>query len=218
MLLPPALACTLFAALAPTTAVAARTVAVIGAGAGGASAAFWLSLARDRDARLGFALDVYERDGYVGGRTSFLFSTCGPYADAHAGSTIVHPYDNSALTPVELGASIFKVGDTGNQVIQRAAAELGLRTAPFGLADTVDAFWDGHAVVVEVCLPTACMIMNGLTRLDIGRRAVHWGSPNWLRATALMLSPPWTVRAWRFPRAPCAADRFCAACRPSLAA
>lgn len=42
-------------------------IAVIGAGAAGSSAAFWLSKAR---ARLGvnFEIDVYESGGYIGGR------------------------------------------------------------------------------------------------------------------------------------------------------
>ena len=42
-------------------------IAVIGAGAGGSSAAFWLSKAR---ARLGvnFEIDIYERGSYIGGR------------------------------------------------------------------------------------------------------------------------------------------------------
>lgn len=42
-------------------------IAVIGAGAGGSSAAFWLSKAK---ARLGvnFEIDVYESRGYIGGR------------------------------------------------------------------------------------------------------------------------------------------------------
>jgi prenylcysteine oxidase/farnesylcysteine lyase len=74
------LVCTLLPAAAlgaSTIASAAATpakVAVIGAGAGGTSAAFWLSLARSRDTHLNIAVDVYEKSDYVGGRAPLLFS------------------------------------------------------------------------------------------------------------------------------------------------
>jgi prenylcysteine oxidase/farnesylcysteine lyase len=42
-------------------------IAVIGAGAGGSSAAFWLSKARTR-LGVNFEIDVYESRGYIGGR------------------------------------------------------------------------------------------------------------------------------------------------------
>ena len=42
-------------------------IAVIGAGAGGSSAAFWLSKARTR-LGINFEIDVYESSGYIGGR------------------------------------------------------------------------------------------------------------------------------------------------------
>ena len=42
-------------------------IAIIGAGAGGSSAAFWLSKARTRIG-VNFEIDVYESRGYVGGR------------------------------------------------------------------------------------------------------------------------------------------------------
>jgi prenylcysteine oxidase / farnesylcysteine lyase len=42
-------------------------VAVIGAGAGGSSAAFWLSKAKERF-NLDFEIDVYEKEDYIGGR------------------------------------------------------------------------------------------------------------------------------------------------------
>jgi prenylcysteine oxidase/farnesylcysteine lyase len=49
-------------------------IAIIGAGAGGSSAAYWLSKARDRNG-VNFEIDIYESKGYIGGREcpSFKF-------------------------------------------------------------------------------------------------------------------------------------------------
>lgn len=44
-------------------------VAIIGAGAGGSSAAFWIGKAKERNG-LDVAIDIYERNDYVGGRKS----------------------------------------------------------------------------------------------------------------------------------------------------
>lgn len=52
-----------------TRVVRPPRVAIIGAGAGGSSAAYWLSLSRTR-ANLTFDIDVYERSDYIGGRES----------------------------------------------------------------------------------------------------------------------------------------------------
>jgi prenylcysteine oxidase / farnesylcysteine lyase len=41
-------------------------IAIIGAGAGGSSAAFWISKAKERYG-LDVAIDIYERSDYVGG-------------------------------------------------------------------------------------------------------------------------------------------------------
>ena len=42
-------------------------IAVIGAGAGGSSAAFWIAKAKERYG-LDIAIDIYERNDYIGGR------------------------------------------------------------------------------------------------------------------------------------------------------
>ncbi len=42
-------------------------VAIIGAGAGGSSAAFWIAKAKERSG-LNVEIDIYERDDYIGGR------------------------------------------------------------------------------------------------------------------------------------------------------
>lgn len=53
-------------------------VAIIGAGAGGASAAFWISKAKERFG-LDIEVDVYEKESYIGGRSAckVLLYFCG---------------------------------------------------------------------------------------------------------------------------------------------
>lgn len=46
---------------------APERIAIIGAGAGGSSAAFWVAKAKERYG-IGIEVDLYERNGYVGGR------------------------------------------------------------------------------------------------------------------------------------------------------
>jgi prenylcysteine oxidase / farnesylcysteine lyase len=55
--------------LAPDTELPrSPRVAIIGAGAGGSSAAFWIAKAKERHG-LDIAVDIYERSDYIGGRT-----------------------------------------------------------------------------------------------------------------------------------------------------
>lgn len=55
-------------------------IAIIGAGAGGSSAAFWIAKAKERHG-LDVAIDIYERSDYVGGSKLHnlcdLFRLCG---------------------------------------------------------------------------------------------------------------------------------------------
>lgn len=44
-------------------------IAIIGAGAGGSSAAFWIAKAKERSG-LNVEIDIYERSDYIGGRKS----------------------------------------------------------------------------------------------------------------------------------------------------
>jgi NADPH-dependent glutamate synthase beta subunit-like oxidoreductase len=72
-----------------------KKVAIIGAGPGGTSTAYFLSKANEKLASLGkgdegFEITVFERDERIGGRTA-----------------VVHPYYNEDLPAIELGASIF---------------------------------------------------------------------------------------------------------------
>jgi prenylcysteine oxidase/farnesylcysteine lyase len=57
-----------------STVNATPRVAIIGAGAGGSSAAFWISKAKERFG-VNVEVDVYERESYVGGRESIIYCT-----------------------------------------------------------------------------------------------------------------------------------------------
>ncbi|KAG8713194.1 hypothetical protein FRC09_018986 [Ceratobasidium sp. 395] len=106
----------------------AANVAVIGAGAGGSSAAYWLSLAKQRaPPGTSLSVTVYEKDTRIGGRT-----------------TTVYPYNDTSYAPVELGASIFT---PQNRNMMRAASELGLELVQFGGATPGLGIWDGKKFV-----------------------------------------------------------------------
>ncbi|KAK2461697.1 hypothetical protein APHAL10511_006160 [Amanita phalloides] len=105
-------------------------IAIIGAGAGGSSAAFWLSKAKQRSG-LDIEVDIYEQSSYVGGR-----------------STIVYPYANTSLSPLELGASIFV---KANKNLWRATEEFNLTRRNFeGQGKDYEiGVWDGENIVVS---------------------------------------------------------------------
>lgn len=108
---PTALAC-------PPSGNRTRHVAVIGAGPGGSSAAFWLGQAqlkleqerkRTQDgSRCQEDIEVvlFEKEERVGGRT-----------------TVVHPYDDEKYEPIELGASIF--ADVNRNLVRSAKVSSG---------------------------------------------------------------------------------------------
>ena len=85
-----------------------KSVAIIGAGSGGASAAYYINRFKHPCSRVN--ITVYERSSYVGGR-----------------STTVDVYDDPA-EPVELGASIFV---EVNKNLVSAAREFGLAAQGF---------------------------------------------------------------------------------------
>ena len=103
-------------------------IAIIGAGAGGSSAAFWAAKARAR-AGVSVEIDVYDKAEYVGGR-----------------STVVFPY-NRTFEPVELGASIFV---QVNKNLWRATQEFNLTRVNFDDRDEKTGFWDGEKFVFTV--------------------------------------------------------------------
>lgn len=51
-------------------AVNSTRIAIIGAGAAGSSAAFWIAKAKERYG-LDVEVDIYEKEGYIGGREYF---------------------------------------------------------------------------------------------------------------------------------------------------
>ncbi|KAI0777409.1 FAD/NAD(P)-binding domain-containing protein [Trametes elegans] len=105
-------------------------IAIIGAGAGGSSAAFWIAKAKERYG-LDVEVDVYEKNAFIGGR-----------------STTVFPYEDESLEPVELGASIFVAA---NKNLQRAAKEFALDLVDFeDNANDVTGIWDGDVFVLTV--------------------------------------------------------------------
>ena len=63
------------------------------------------------------------------------------------GSTIVQPYDDPSLDPVELGGSVFV---SVNKNLWRAVDEYGLERFKFESDDDVVGIWDGHKFVVSV--------------------------------------------------------------------
>ncbi|THH12832.1 hypothetical protein EW146_g7327 [Bondarzewia mesenterica] len=101
-------------------------IAIIGAGAGGSSAAFWISKAKERYG-LDAGVDVYDRYGYIGGR-----------------STTVYPYNDTSYSPVELGASVFV---QINKNMWRASDEFNLTRYSFEDEDGEMGLWDGQSFV-----------------------------------------------------------------------
>ncbi|KIP03332.1 hypothetical protein PHLGIDRAFT_77794 [Phlebiopsis gigantea 11061_1 CR5-6] len=102
-------------------------IAIVGAGAGGSSAAFWISKAKERYG-LDVEVDIFDSNSYVGGR-----------------STTVQPYDDPELDPIELGASIFvKI----NKNMWRASEEFGFERVDFDDSDDTLGIWDGSKFVL----------------------------------------------------------------------
>ncbi|KAF9015454.1 Prenylcysteine lyase-domain-containing protein [Cyathus striatus] len=103
-------------------------IAIIGAGAGGSSAAFWISKAKERFG-VDVDIDVYDREEYIGGR-----------------STIVYPYGNTSLPELELGASIFV---QANKNLWRASEEFNLTRRDFRGEDYAAGIWDGEQLLLS---------------------------------------------------------------------
>lgn len=113
-----------------TDSVRPLRIAIIGAGAGGSSAAFWISKAKERHEQ-DIHVDVYEQSDYIGGR-----------------STVVYPYNDTSLRWTELGGSIFV---NVNRNMMRAAKEFNLTLSTFDSeADNQMGIWDGHQIVLDI--------------------------------------------------------------------
>ncbi|TCD60722.1 hypothetical protein EIP91_009628 [Steccherinum ochraceum] len=107
-------------------------IAIVGAGAAGSSAAFWISKAKERYG-LDVEIDIYDKSSLIGGR-----------------STVVHPHEDSSLVPMELGASIFV---RANKNLWRATHEFNLTRVDFEDAEVQDdetGIWDGEEFVLRV--------------------------------------------------------------------
>ncbi|KAF9270773.1 hypothetical protein L218DRAFT_889560 [Marasmius fiardii PR-910] len=104
-------------------------IAIIGAGAGGSSAAFWIAKAKERFG-IDVEVDVYEKESYIGGR-----------------STTVQPYDDPSLPPVELGASIFV---KANKNLWRATEVFNLTLKSFKDEDGDTGIWDGEKILLTM--------------------------------------------------------------------
>ncbi|KAG8999210.1 hypothetical protein FRB94_006399 [Tulasnella sp. JGI-2019a] len=102
-------------------------IAVIGAGAGGSSAAYWVSKAQERHG-LDVEVDVFEKDSRIGGRT-----------------TVVYPYYDEANPGQELGASIFVAA---NKNLWRATTEFNLTFVDLQDEDDDFGLWDGQQFAV----------------------------------------------------------------------
>ncbi|KAF7306595.1 Prenylcysteine lyase [Mycena indigotica] len=100
-------------------------IAIIGAGAAGSSAAYWISKAQERFSIPIDAVDVFEQASYVGGRT------------------VVYPYGNPTLPAVELGASIFI---PKNRNMWRAVDEFNLTRRDFQDEEGLG-IWDGEKLL-----------------------------------------------------------------------
>ncbi|WVO14829.1 hypothetical protein L204_102468 [Cryptococcus depauperatus] len=114
-----------------------KRVAIVGAGASGSSAAFFLRRAArvaEKRGKLpkGSLLQeiiVYDKDDHIGGRT-----------------TTVHPHGDQRTTPQELGASIFV---EANQNLMKAVKTFNLTLTNPGIADSGIGIWDGQQFLFQ---------------------------------------------------------------------
>ncbi|BGO89087.1 hypothetical protein NBRC10512_003832 [Rhodotorula toruloides] len=113
-------------------------VAIVGAGAGGSSAAYFLRHFGDlKGAGLETEVTVYDTAEYVGGRSTVIW----PWNDDP-----FSPPRNASDPPVELGASIFV---SANKHLQKARKVFELEEDAYGGEDGGMAIWDGERFVLE---------------------------------------------------------------------
>ncbi|KIW00853.1 hypothetical protein, variant [Verruconis gallopava] len=119
----------------PAPAASPKRVAIIGAGAAGASTAHHLRKYATQ-AHMPLEITIFERNDYIGGR-----------------STTVEAFNDTLLAPIELGASIFV---SVNYVLQDAVKEFGLQLkepyeGPVALKDVpFMGIYDGSKFVVTM--------------------------------------------------------------------
>ena len=126
----------------PNNALPVLRVAIIGAGASGSSAAYFLGKAREQLQEYGVPgcdsemtpedlhVTVYERDSRIGGRIM-----------------AVHPLNDSHFPPIDVGASIFA---NVNHNMRHAARKFGLEPAPRDAKlQSPMGLWDGSQFVID---------------------------------------------------------------------
>lgn len=128
------LICTVVLPFVVGSAVDRRTpsplkVAIVGAGAGGTSSAYFLQQ-QAKAAGRSVDISIFERRDYVGGR-----------------STTFYPFDDERYQPVEAGASVFIAA---NLNLQKAVKLFKLSAGPFGGdGGSGEAIWNGREVVFQ---------------------------------------------------------------------
>lgn len=129
-------------------------IAIIGAGAGGSSAAYFLKHFGDL-AEHGLETDVtiYDAADYIGGRSTVIWPwNTDPFTDPKnrkwhdALSGDPGEAADDVVAPVELGASIFV---DANKNLQKARRLFGLEEDAYGGEDGNMAIWDGEQFVFE---------------------------------------------------------------------
>ncbi|GAA5928944.1 hypothetical protein JCM10213_004946 [Rhodosporidiobolus nylandii] len=119
-------------------------IAVIGAGAGGSSAAYFLShFGGLKEQGLATDVTVYEAENSVGGRSTVVWPwNDEPFEDPRR---LGEP-ENLHEAPVEAGASIFV---DANKNLQKALLTFNLTTEQYGGEDGGTAIWDGERFIYE---------------------------------------------------------------------
>ncbi|CAF1578543.1 unnamed protein product [Rotaria magnacalcarata] len=134
-----------------------QRIAIIGAGAAGSSAAFFLnkqlSILACRDK---VEITIYEKETRVGGRAA-----------------IIHPYNDPKYNPVEIGASIYA---SVNLHMKRAIEQFNLSPKFLDIDNTHNTYlYNGKTVLVDMDDPTtrynpvSLMRMNSLAQATVQR-------------------------------------------------
>ena len=136
---------------------ASKTVAIIGAGAGGSSTAFFIAKAKQR---YGVDVDIhiYDKSELVGGGERFLApSRTLEILLESQDNDVIYPYDDERYRPVEVGASRHFEAD---QNLARAAKEFNLTRIARKRRDDGVGIWDGTEILFTVRLSAISSAMT----------------------------------------------------------
>ena len=129
---------------------ASKTVAIIGAGAGGSSTAFFIAKAKQR---YGVDIDIhiYDKNELVGGGKFIVVPSCTLEISLRSvDNDVIYPYDDWRYRPVEVGASRHFEAD---QNLARAAKEFNLTRIARKRRNDGVGFWDGSEILFTVGFP-----------------------------------------------------------------